>query len=88
MGTMVPAGFPMSLLKNDAERLVVNELCRQLSDEWLILPDVGITGPRDRQIDLVIAHPDEGIAIVEVKGHRAKVVEGMWCANGKPLEPQ
>ncbi len=88
MGLLVPDDFPMSLLANDAERLVVESLRDRLSDGWLVIPNVGLTGQRDRQMDIVIAHEREGVAVIEVKGHRAKIRGGLWCSDGKPLEPQ
>ena len=88
MGLLVPDDFPMSLLANDAERLVVESLRDRLSDGWLVIPNVGLTGQRDRQMDIVIAHEREGIAVIEVKGHRAKIRGGLWCSDGRPLEPQ
>ena len=44
MGLLVPDDFPMSTLVNAAERAVVEALRDQLSDDWLVLPDVGIAG--------------------------------------------
>ena len=42
VGLLVPDDFPMSTLVNDAERAVVEALRDQLSDDWLVLPDVGL----------------------------------------------
>ena len=67
---------------------MVESLRDRLSDGWLVIPNVGLTGQRDRQIDIVIAHEREGVAVIEVKGHRAKIRGGLWCSDGKPLEPQ
>ena len=67
MGILVPAEFPMSSLKNDAERNVVQALCDRLTDSWLVLPTVALSGDdRDREIDVVIAHDRDGIAVIEV----------------------
>lgn len=88
MGCLVPEDFALDQLKNDAERRVVRELVEQLTDDWLVMPDVALTGQRDRQIDVVLAHPREGIAIVEVKGHHPKIRDGQWCSDGRPMDPQ
>ena len=88
MGLLVPAEFPLGLLKNDAERLVVEALCSQLTDGWLIIPAVALTGQRDREIDVVIVHEREGIAVIEVKGHRPRIRDGIWYADGVAMQPQ
>lgn len=88
MGILVPENFPMSSLKNDEERIVVAAFRDRLTDGWLVIPDVGLTGDRDRQTDIVLAHERDGVAVIEVKGHRAKVERGMWCCDGRPLSPQ
>ena len=88
MGVLVPEDFPMSLLANGEERLVVAALRDRLTDGWLVIPNVGLTGQRDRQMDIVIAHDRDGIAVIEVKGHRASIRGGLWFCDGRPLEPQ
>ena len=86
---MVPAEFPMSSLKNDAERVVVQTLVDRLTDGWLVLPSVGLSDDdRDREIDVVVAHPRDGIAVVEVKAHRPTIRDGLWHAYGRPMGPQ
>jgi len=88
MGLLVPENFPMSLLANDEERVVVQALCDRLTDGWLVIPDVGLTGQRDWQMDIVLAHEREGIAVIEVKGHRVSVIGGLWCSHGRPMATQ
>jgi len=89
MGLLIPHDFPMSSLRNDAERDVVNALCEGLSDGWYVLPDVGLTGYRDYQMDIVIAHQKDGIAVIEVKGHRGvSIRNGRWIHSGSELVPQ
>ncbi len=79
----------MSSLTNDAERVVVQTLVDRLTDGWLVLPSVGLSdADRDREIDVVVAHPRDGIAVIEVKGHQPSVREGLWYAHGRPMEPQ
>lgn len=89
MGTLLPEDFPLASLKNDAERMVVEALCDRLNDSWVVLPSVGLSdGDRDREIDVVVAHPRDGVAVVEVKGHRPVIRGGRWYAHDKPMEPQ
>jgi hypothetical protein len=88
MGILVPSNFPMGLLANEAERRVVQQLCDRLSDGWVVIPDVGLQSQRDHQIDIVIAHPRGGVAVVEVKGHRPSIRGGMFEANGRVMKPQ
>lgn len=88
MGILIPDDFPLASLKNDEERLVVEALRDRLTDGWMIIPDIGITGERDRQMDIVIAHEREGIAVLEVKGHRPAIKQGVWYAHGRPMDPQ
>ncbi len=87
MGILIPENFSMARLCN-AERLVVEALCEQLSDSWMVMPDVAISADRDYQMDVVIAHERDGIAVIEVKGHRVAVKAGQWCCDGLPLVPQ
>ena len=88
VGLLIPDNFPMESLANDAERLVVSTLVDRLTDGWYVMPDVGILGSQDRQMDIVVAHERDGVAVIEVKGHRAQLDQGVWCSNGQPLNPQ
>jgi Nuclease-related domain/AAA domain len=88
VGLVVPEDFPLATLANGEERAVVEALRDQLSDDWLVLPDVGIAGERDSQMDVVIAHPQRGVAVIEVKGHRVEIRHGLFYAHGAPMDPQ
>lgn len=89
MGTLVPPEFPMSSLKNDAERMVVQALCDRLTDSWVVIPSVGLSDEdRDREIDVVVAHERDGVAVIEVKGHRPTVRDGAWYSGRSRMEPQ
>ncbi len=89
MGRLIPENFPMECLANDAERLVVRALEAQLSDDWFVIPNVGMGDQyRDRQTDIVIAHAREGVAVIEVKGHRVRIDQGIWKADGSVMHPQ
>lgn len=85
---LIPEDFPFSSLANDAERQVVRVLRDGLSDSWMVLPDVGLRGDRDYQLDLVLIHPDFGVLDLEVKGHRARLADGVWYSGNEPMEPQ
>ena len=89
MGRLVPDEFPLSSLANDAERRVVEAFRDGLTDGWLILPDVGLrASQRDHQLDVVLVHADWGVVDIEVKGHRMRVRDGVWCSGSRPLDPQ
>ncbi len=89
MGQVVPEGFDLAGLANEAERRVV-EACRDgLSDGWLVLPSVQIrTERRDHELDVVLVHQGYGVLDLEVKGHRVRIESGRWTAEGRVMEPQ
>ena len=81
MGLLVPENFPMRSLANSEERLVVEALRDRLTDGWLVIPNVGLTGQRDRQMDIVIAHERDGIAVI---GSRpARIARGVVFNSGR-----
>ncbi len=90
MGVLVPEGFALSSLANDAERTVVDAFVSGLSDGWLILPSVGLRiADRDRELDVVLIHETYGIVDIEVKGHLVHIARGQWCRGeyDEPLVP-
>jgi hypothetical protein len=89
VGVLVPEDFTLRSLANDEERVVVEALRDRLSDDWLVFPDVGlVTDRRDRQIDVVLAHPREGVAVIEVKGHRVQLRHGQFVPDRGHLPVQ
>jgi hypothetical protein len=90
MGQLIPADFPMELLRNDAERVVVESFVRTLYSDWMVIPDVAFRGTtQDHQTDIILLHPKMGIVVVEVKGHRLSIRDGVWYGQeGSPLNPQ
>ncbi|MFM8310396.1 MAG: AAA family ATPase, partial [Ilumatobacteraceae bacterium] len=60
----------------------------QLSDNWLILPDVSMRDRRERQAEIVLVHAEAGVAVVEVKGHVPSISRGVWMAHGSRMDPQ
>ena len=89
VGLLVPEDFPLRSLANDEERAVVEALRDHLSDDWVVLPDVALVAKsRDHQIDVVLAHPREGVAVIEVKGHRVQLRDGRFVSERGPLDVQ
>jgi hypothetical protein len=70
----------------EAERRVEERLREALSPAYHLYPNVAWTGPmRDRgpaedgEADLVIAHPEHGILVLEVKaGEPSRDAQGRW----------
>lgn len=88
MGILVPENFPLASLANSEERMVVEAFRDRLTDGWLVIPNVGLTGDRDRQMDIVLVHERDGIAVVEVKGHQPSIRNGLFLAHGSVMDPQ
>ena len=78
-----------------AERLVHDRLRRALDREYRLYPNVRWVshsragGPaRDGETDLVIAHPDQGLLVVETKGGSIRRDgEGRWFSGNRLLDP-
>lgn len=88
MGLLTPHNFPLGTLKNQAERDAVGAFMDRLSDGWYVIPSVGIFGSRDFEMDIVVVHERDGVAVLEVKGHRPEIVGGVWMSGGQPMRPQ
>jgi len=90
MGRIIPADFPMEQLANNAERTVVSSFITGLYSNWLIIPNLGMRDSEGQhETDIVLIHPDMGVVLVEVKGHRVSIREGIWHGQeGTPLNPQ
>lgn len=89
MGSLVPEGFDLGSLANDAERRVVEAFRDRLSDGWLVLPDVAVRTPeQDHQLDVVLIHHQVGVIDIEVKGHRVHVERGRWMNGSSEMSPQ
>jgi NAD(P)-dependent dehydrogenase (short-subunit alcohol dehydrogenase family) len=77
----VPTGTPMS------ERKVFDAL-GGLDDDWIVFHSVAWQDLRhgrqgDGEADFVIAHPRQGITVVEVKGGSIDVVDGQWYSRSR-----
>ena len=89
VGLLVPDDLSLRALANDEEREVVEALRDRLSDDWVVMPDVGLVRDhRDHQLDVVLAHPHEGVAVIEVKGHRVQLRYGQFVPDRGHLPVQ
>lgn len=74
--------------KSPAEERVYRA-CKLLPDSWVVLHGLRTLlieegeGPRDREGDFVILHPDYGILVIEVKGGKIKRQNGRWTRTLK-----
>jgi hypothetical protein len=83
MARMFPKVLP-STVESAAERLLFDELARQLSDDYVVI--YGVKWLRrerqhfheDGEIDFLIVHPGQGLLILEVKGGGIQVEDGRW----------
>ncbi len=86
---------PVGTAGEAAERLVFERLRAALPADYRFYPNVAWIGRtadhrglRDGEADLVIAHPDRGILVVEVKaGQIARDSHGRWWAGPHELNP-
>ena len=73
MAKVYPAIFDTDV-KSSAERRLYEALVRELGDDWIVLHHVKWIGTDDRgyrcdgETDFIVAHPQFGILIIEVKG--------------------
>ena len=73
MARMVP--FPMLPTASSAERRLYEGFLEQLDDPYVVYHSVdwilaGKKGPREGEADFVIAHPEDGVLVLEAKGGR------------------
>lgn len=93
--TPTPQGNRPQRAGDIAEQLVFQRLRAALPDEYRLYPNVpwfGRTadhrGLREGEADLVIAHPELGILVAEVKsGQIARDGFGRWFAGSRQLQP-
>lgn len=88
MARMVP--FPALPTKSRAERRLYQELLQQLDDAYVCYHSVdwllaGRHGPDEGEADFVIAHPEDGLLVLEVKGGglEADPTTGRWTQTGR-----
>ena len=86
MAFLIPDGFDFGPLE-PSERRTVELLLEGLSDDWGILPKVGVVvGRRDYEIDVVAVSSTRGVVLIEVKGGSIKVRSSVWFQNGHRLK--
>lgn len=87
MARMYPQWIPESEreanLDRRAEYLVYDCLAGQLGDDWLVLYSQAIKwahryGVSDREADFIVAHPNLGVVMIEVKGGGIEREGGIW----------
>ena len=90
MGTLIPEDFSLDLVKNEAERAVIEAFVKDLWSDWLIIPNLrmqDLSGPHET--DIVLVNANDGVVVVEVKGHPVQVRDGRWVDDhGNVLDPQ
>ncbi|MEO8274412.1 MAG: NERD domain-containing protein [Chloroflexota bacterium] len=77
-----------------AEHVVFQRLRTALPEEYRLYPNVAWLGRtaarrglRDGEADIVLAHPERGFLVIEVKsGRLARDAAGKWLQNGRPME--
>lgn len=77
MGRLHPGDFPIGSLR-ESESRVVEALVEYLDDQWVVMPTVRLGASPPIEIDVVIAHRDHGVGIIEVKGYLPRIVAGRW----------
>jgi hypothetical protein len=78
----------------EAERRVSEQLREALSPDYRVYPNVAWTGPmrdhgpaEDGEADLVVAHPERGILVLEVKaGEPSRDAQGRWWLGSLRLD--
>lgn len=62
-----------------SERVVLDELCAQLPDGVVVIPQLRLTYQgADHEADAVVVWPGVGVAVIEVKGGTVEHVGGEW----------
>jgi len=81
LGRLHPEHFRIRDL-DEAEARVVEALLECTDDNWIIMPTVrdGTEKP-PVEIDIVVAHPGHGVAIIEVKGYVPEIRGGQWIGG-------
>src|SRR5271166_5750211 len=99
MAKVFPKELPYGVRRNPrsrAELKVYDALKSQLGKDWTVFYHVAWLGlthpndaPRDVETDFIIAHPEHGILLLEVKGGRIRY-EGengqWWSIDGQGAE--
>ncbi|MGQ0670456.1 MAG: AAA family ATPase [Actinomycetota bacterium] len=88
MARMVP--FPMLPTESSAERRLYEGFLEQLDDAYVVYHSVdwmltGPRGPSQGEADFVIAHPEDGVLVLEAKGGGLAYdpATGRWSQSGR-----
>jgi hypothetical protein len=86
-GDIFPGEAPRPT-RSHAERRVYEALARGLPDGWRAWHSLKlrIAGAWEGEGDFVIAAPDRGLVVLEVKGGRITLSGGHWLQNGQRLD--
>lgn len=70
------------------ERKVLDALRRGLPEGWIAWHSLRVRTARGEvgEGDIVLAIPDRGVVVLEVKGGTIELRDGRWLQNGKPLD--
>lgn len=87
VGQVFPRDAPRSR-QSAAEVAVYKALRRALPEGWRAWHSLRLRrgSAWEGEGDFVIAAPDRGMLVLEVKGGRMELRDGRWTQNGKPLE--
>lgn len=83
MARMYPRTLNLGDVKSDGERRVFERLRDSLDDSWIVFHSASLVvrdageGTTDDECDFVLAHPQDGVIALEVKGG------GLECRNGE-----
>mgnify|MGYP003327757626 CR=1 FL=1 len=85
VGRLIPEHFDLSTIE-PSERRVVESLVAGTDPAWLVMPHVQFyDNGADGEADVVVAHPNHGAVVIEVKGGQIAVSEGAWTQDGRAL---
>lgn len=87
-GTVYPRKQPRTNLSH-AETAVWKALRNNLPEGWRAWHSLKLRVGRgwEGEGDFVIANPERGMLILEVKGGHVELRDGMWSQNGRPMAP-
>jgi hypothetical protein len=86
-GNVFPRSRPRST-KSEAEVTVYRALQRQLPQGWQAWHSLRLRAANGRwegEGDFVLAIPDRGLLVLEVKGGQVELRDGHWLQNGRPM---
>src|SRR5512143_525420 len=74
---------------SDAEREVWSALKKRLPAGWRAWHSLRLRAAKGwlGEGDFVLAHPERGVLVLEVKGGHLEQRDGRWFQNGEPLDP-